>query len=182
MKFEKEFVRCVADDELLGKSVFYADDIISLAMRVNEGVCIGVVQELTESAFPFKVNDEVWVLVYYDPYYKLKQAYYQGKAIELYSYADDEWLPLDEDEPTWHFDPSRYRIAEDKPITNKEFARWVGNNNGQWGLKDTEEVHNGNFTYRVMRDYEPIMPEILVRKWEDTEWVKPTREYLGLDS
>lgn len=187
MEFEKEFVIFMPDNELIGKKVIYADYITELKERVLRYVSencedfLGIVNEVHDTEFPLVVNDNVWRFVYYDPYLELKAAHKQGKVIELYNESDDEWFPLEE-EPDWYFDPSHYRITEVKLVTNKEFARWAGSNRGQWLFKDTDAVGNGYFTYNLRLEDSAIMPDLLVRKWGDTEWVKPTRAYLGLDN
>lgn len=187
MEFEQEFVRFMPDNELKGKKVIYADDIIALQERVLEYVSgngenfIGIVTGVHEAEFPFGVNGNVWRFVYYDPYLELKKAYKQGKVIELYDESDGTWETLKE-EPNWYFDPSHYRIAEDRPVTNKEFVRWMGSNLGQWRYEKSIAVYTGFFSYALTIEDEPISPSILVRKWDDTEWVKPTRAYLGLDN
>lgn len=185
MEFEKEFVRFMPDNELIGKNVIYADHINVLKTRVLRYVSencqnfLGIVTDVHETESTFAVNGNVWNFVYYDPYLALKAAHEQGKVIELYNESDDEWFPLEE-EPDWYFDPSHYRIAEEYLITNKDFASWAGSNLGQWRYKESLVVHTGGFTYDLTIEDEPI-PDILVRKWGDTEWVKPTRAYLGLD-
>lgn len=187
MEFEKEFVRFMPDDELKGKKVIYADDTITLQARVLKYVSgngehfFAIVTDVREEELPFGVNGNIWRFVYYDPYLELKKAHKQGKVIELYNESDYEWFPLEE-EPDWYFDPSHYRIAKEPLITNKEFARWAGSNLGQWKYEEQVTVHAGCFYYVLSIEDEPIMPDILVRKWDDTEWVKPTRAYLGLDN
>lgn len=187
MEFEQEFVRFMPDNELKGKKVIYADHITDLKERVLGYVSencedfLGIVTNTHKTEFPYAVNHNVWKFVYYDPYLELKAAHKQGKVIELYNESDDEWLPLEE-EPDWDFDPSHYRIAKDYLITNKEFARWAGSNQGQWLSEDTYAVGNGYFTYDLRLEYSAIKPGILVRKWDDALWLKPTRAYLGLDN
>lgn len=187
MEFEQEFVRFMPDNELKGKKVIYADDIMTLKDRVLEYMSGNLeylpdtVTEVYKSGLPFEVNGYPWRFVYDDPYLELKAAHKQGKVIELYNESDDEWFPLEE-EPDWYFDPSHYRIAEESMITNKEFARWVGSNQGQWRFKDKYTIGNRDFTYDLSLDDSQIPSDILVRKWDDTEWYEPTREYLGLDN
>lgn len=187
MEFEQEFVRFMPDNELIGKKVIYADDIIELKARVLKYISencedfLGTVTNVYEAGLPFEVNGDDWRFVYYDPYLELKKAYKQGKVIELHDESDGEWSPLDE-EPNWYFDPSHYRIAEEFLITNKEFARWAGSNLGQWRYKESLTVDTGCFTYDLTIEDAAIMPDILARKWGDTEWVSPTRAYLGLDN
>ena len=187
MELEKEFIRFMPDSELKGKTVIYGDNIIDLQDRVwkyvscNDENFIDIVTDVREDEFPFEVNGNIWRFVYYDPYLELKKAYKQGKVIELYEESDGTWDTLEE-EPNWYFDPSHYRIAEEPLATFKEFTRWIGSNKGQWKYEEQVTVNTGCFSYALTIEDEPIMPGILVRKWDDTEWVKPTRAYLGLDN
>lgn len=187
MEFEKRFVHFMSDNELKGKKVIYADNIIDLKERViacdsvNYEYQLGIVTAVLEAEYPFEIDGCFYKFVYNDPYLELKIAHEQGKVIELYAESLDEWFPLKE-EPNWHCSPSHYRIAEDKQVTNKEFARWVGSNLGQWRHEDEDTAYNGSFSYAWIVAYGSIPPDILVKKWDDTEWVKPTRAYLGLDN
>lgn len=62
--------------------------------------------------------------------------------------------------------------------TYRELARWLSGGNG--------EVLNGNtccpnWNYHRIQENDSVSETMLVRKWDDTEWHKPTREYLGLE-
>ena len=37
------------------------------------------------------------------------------------------------------------------------------------------------FTYANEDENKPVKDSLLVRKWDETEWHKQTREYLGLE-
>ena len=63
--------------------------------------------------------------------------------------------------------------------TNRELAKWLVLGNGQYqvsGGRIWTEHH-----YDIGQDDDACSKFILVRKWDDTEWHKPTREYLGLE-
>lgn len=64
---------------------------------------------------------------------------------------------------------------KDRYLTNKEFAMWLAKGNGQWkqikyGLIQTSDAYIG-------QDDETIDYDILVRRWEDKDWHKPTYNY-----
>ena len=68
-------------------------------------------------------------------------------------------------------------IPESKPVTYRELARWLSEGNGE--VKDDDVVYS-NCNYYNYQENNPIKDSLFVRKWDDTEWHKPTREYLGL--
>ena len=69
-------------------------------------------------------------------------------------------------------------IPEPKPVTNRELASWITKGNGE--VKADDVVYS-NWNYYNDQENNPIKDSLLVRKWDDTEWHKPTREYLGLE-
>lgn len=80
MEFEKEFVRFMPDNELIGKEVIYADYITELKERVLEYISgnpqypPATVTNVCEAPLPFEVNGDDWRFVYYDPYLELKKS------------------------------------------------------------------------------------------------------------
>ena len=63
--------------------------------------------------------------------------------------------------------------------TNRELAKWLVLGNGQYkvsGGRIWTEHH-----YDIGQDDDACSNFIKVRKWGDTEWHEPTREYLGLE-
>ena len=65
--------------------------------------------------------------------------------------------------------------------TNRELVRWLAEGNGEM-RKDTCMATVYSFlSYASALGNDPIDEFTLVRKWDDTEWHEPTREYLGLE-
>ena len=63
--------------------------------------------------------------------------------------------------------------------TNRELAKWLVLGNGQSNVSGGwiwTEHH-----YDIGQDDDACSKFIKVRKWDDTEWHEPTREYLGLE-
>ena len=63
--------------------------------------------------------------------------------------------------------------------TNRKLAKWLVLGNGQYkvsGGRIWTEHH-----YDIGQDDDACSNFIKVRKWGDTEWHEPTREYLGLE-
>lgn len=64
--------------------------------------------------------------------------------------------------------------------TNRELAKWLAQGNGEVNIHNTE-VHT-YFNYAPENANSECNEEkFKVRKWEDTEWHKPTADYLGLE-
>ena len=63
--------------------------------------------------------------------------------------------------------------------TNRELAKWLVLGNGQY------QVSGGKIwtehPYDIGQDDDACSRFIKARKWDDTEWHEPTREYLGLE-
>ena len=188
-KFEKEFVHFMWSDELEGKKVFYADDIPTLIKDIANDDDRGIAEESGVRDEPFEVNGHSWRFVYYDHNYELKRAYEQGKKIECKRKGDawEDWnyTPA----PAW-LDDHEYRIMpeEQKPVTNRELAFWLVRGYGQIYHHD-----DAGFRTEVKTSYSYHQEEdncdcnvcktlhCKIRKWGDTEWVTPTREYMGLE-
>ena len=58
--------------------------------------------------------------------------------------------------------------------TNRELAMWLSKGNGEICMSDIKLTY-----HQYDKDDEPVT-DILVRKWCDDGWYKPTRQYLGL--
>ena len=62
--------------------------------------------------------------------------------------------------------------------TNIQLAEWVSKG---FGLIKRAGYITNHVSFDEESENSPVGDEILVRKWDDTEWHKPTREYLGLE-
>lgn len=69
-------------------------------------------------------------------------------------------------------------VQESKPVTHRELARWLSEGNGEvmWANNVLS-----NWNYSTDDESKALDENLSVRKWDDTEWHKPTREYLGLE-
>ena len=72
-------------------------------------------------------------------------------------------------------------LPESKPITERELARWLANGNGEVKDENDEGTICISRFYWEGQENNAVEDSIHVRKWDDTEWRKPTREYLGLE-
>ena len=67
-------------------------------------------------------------------------------------------------------------------VTYRKLARWLAEGNGE--VKDTLNDKGAIYTsqfYLEGQENNAVEDSVYVRKWDDTEWHKPTREYLGLE-
>lgn len=69
-------------------------------------------------------------------------------------------------------------FTESKLVTYRELERWLAEGNGEVLYRGT---CLSNWTYSRIQENDSVRETMLVRKWDDTEWHKPTREYLGLE-
>lgn len=73
------------------------------------------------------------------------------------------------------------KIPEESMLaTNRELARWLAQGNGEMRRGNMSMVFT-SLSYASALGNDPIDEFTLVRKWDDTEWHNPTREYLGLE-
>ena len=70
------------------------------------------------------------------------------------------------------------KALEQKPVTRRELARWLAQGNGE--VNDGNSVYS-RWEYFVENENKAINNGMVVRKWDEIEWHKPTREYLGLE-
>ena len=66
-----------------------------------------------------------------------------------------------------------------KPVTHRELARWLAKGNGEvmWANNVLS-----NWNYSTDEENKALDESLSVRKWDDNEWHKLTREYLGLEN
>ena len=69
-------------------------------------------------------------------------------------------------------------IPESKLVTYRELSRWIAEGNGEVKYSNTVLT---NWNYSINDENKFVSENFSVRKWYDTEWHKPTREYFGLD-
>ena len=98
--------------------------------------------------------------------------------IDVYAIVSREDFRVICENSSWRHCAEIPSFPESKPITHRELARWLANGNGE--VKSAFTVYS-NWNYYNDQENNPIKDSLLVRKWDDTEWHKPTREYLGLE-
>lgn len=68
-------------------------------------------------------------------------------------------------------------IPEKKLVSNRELSCWLAKGNGE--VMDQDGLLTSWFYWKGKED-SPVKDSLAVRKWTDTEWHRPTREYLRL--
>ena len=70
------------------------------------------------------------------------------------------------------------KVTELELVTYRELARWLAEGNGEvmWANNVLS-----NWNYSTDEESKALDESFSVRKWGDTQWHKPTREYLGLE-
>ena len=98
--------------------------------------------------------------------------------IDVYAIVSREDFRVICENSSWRHCAEIPSFPESKPITHRELARWLANGNGE--VKSAFTVY-ANLNYYPESENKSIPNYFSVRKWDETEWHKPTREYLGLE-
>ena len=98
--------------------------------------------------------------------------------LDVYAIVSRKDFPVICENTAWRHCAENPEVLESKLATCRELNSWLAKGNGE--VKDTDVVYS-NYYYYNYQENNPINDSILVRKWDDTEWHKPTREYLGLE-
>ena len=157
--FDKRFVHFMWEDELEGKEGFFADDIATLEGFVKSKSSVFTVRKSKFKDKPFSIKNGGFRFFYYDPNYKCKCAYAEGKQIQHTLFSND-WIDC-KGEPNWE-NESNFRIKPEEPnarpfedITeiNKQFETLLHE------LKDKEIIsewyYNGEYHWKYAEQKEP---------------------------
>ena len=188
-KFIVEYMHSTMDDSLIGKEGFFADDKYDLVDMVNH--CKLKTNDKLEKYcnpdYPFHPQhmNKSFKLFYYDPYYNLKIAVEKnGKTLEVN--LNGVWTEVSDLESFFTcypnpYPPEQYRTELNRRIvSNRELSFWLSQGHGEYCL-DNDEV-SYLYTYPKNASNDPVPSNLMIRSWSTTEWVSPTREYLGLDN
>lgn len=101
--------------------------------------------------------------------------------LKVYAIASREQYPVICENSAWRHCAEIPEELKPKPVTYRELARWLAKGNGEVKDEDDEGTICMNRFYWEGQENNPVKDSLLVRKWDDTEWHKPTSEYLGLE-
>ena len=98
--------------------------------------------------------------------------------IDVYAIVSREDFRVICENSSWRHCAEIPEVLESKLVTYRELARWLSEGNGEvmWS-----KTICSNWNYSNDDENEALDESFTVRKWDDTEWHKPTREYLGLE-
>ena len=95
--------------------------------------------------------------------------------LDVYAIVSRKDFPVICENSTWRHCAE---IPEQKKVTNRELACWLAGGNGEAKIVNNVFIH---LSYGEIEADKNVEDNVSVRKWDDTEWHKPTREYLGLE-
>lgn len=65
-------------------------------------------------------------------------------------------------------------LEEEELMTNRQLAEWVAKGYGEYTHEDMD-IASLAFVYYKSEEDNPVSVTTLIRRWNDTEWVKPTK-------
>lgn len=98
--------------------------------------------------------------------------------LDVYAIVSRKEFPVICENSTWRHCAEIPEVPESERVTYRELARWLAKGNGE--VKNADTICP-NWNYYDDEENKPVEDSFLVREWDDTEWHKPTREYLGLE-
>ena len=102
-----------------------------------------------------------------------------GKVeLDVYAIVSREDFPVICENTTWRHCAEIPEVPESELVTYRELSRWLAE--GKGNVKYSNSVCT-NWNYSIDNENKFLSENFSVRKWDDTEWHKPTREYLGLE-
>ena len=123
---------------------------------------------------------EVTELQIFDPPRKMLVwgRYERITELDVYAIVGRKDFPVICENSTWRYCAEIPKVPELELVTYRELARWLAKGNGEvmW-----ENNVLSNWNYSNDNESKALDENLSVRKWDDTEWHKPTREYLGLE-
>ena len=98
--------------------------------------------------------------------------------LDVYAIVSRKDFPVICENSTWRHCAEIPEVPELEIVTYRELARWLAEGNGEvvWANNVLS-----NWNYSTDEENKALDESLSVRKWDDIEWHKPTREYLGLD-
>ena len=98
--------------------------------------------------------------------------------LDVYAIVSRKDFPVICENSTWQHCAEIPKVPELELVTYRELASWLAEGNGEAKVVKTVFIH---WTYGETEANDNVGENVSVRKWDDTEWHKPTREYLGLE-
>ena len=98
--------------------------------------------------------------------------------LNVYAIVGRKDFPVICENSTWRHCAEIPKVPELELVTYRELASWLAEGNGEvmWANNVLS-----NWNYSTDEENKALDESLSVRKWDDTEWHNPTREYLGLE-
>ena len=98
--------------------------------------------------------------------------------LNVYAIVSRKDFPVICENSTWRHCAEIPKVHELEIVTYRELARWLAEGNGEvmWANNVLS-----NWNYSTDEESKALDESLSVRKWDETEWHKPTSEYLGLE-
>ena len=106
------------------------------------------------------------------------ESYKNITELNVYAIVGRKDFPVICENSTWRHCAEIPEVPELELVTYRELASWLAEGNGEvmWANNVLS-----NWNYSTDEENKALDESLSVRKWDATEWHKPTREYLGLD-
>lgn len=65
-------------------------------------------------------------------------------------------------------------LEDDELMTNRQLAEWVARGNGEYAFGQASTAFC-SYDYSRANEHDSVSVTTLIRRWNDTEWVKPTK-------
>ena len=103
--------------------------------------------------------------------------YQKITELNVYAIVGRKDFPVICENSTWRHCAEIPKVPELELVTYRELASWLAEGNGEvmWANNVLS-----NWNYSTDEENKALDESLSVRKWDDTEWHKPTREYIGL--
>ena len=98
--------------------------------------------------------------------------------LNVYAIVGRKNFPVICENSTWRHCAEIPKVPELELVTYRELSRWIAEGNGEVKYSNTVLT---NWNYSSNDENKFVSENFYVRKWDDTEWHKPTREYFGLE-
>ena len=98
--------------------------------------------------------------------------------LDVYAITSRKDFPVICENSTWQHCAEIPKVPESELVTYRELAKWLAEGYGEVMWANTVL---SNWNYSTDEENKVLDESLSVRKWYDTEWHKPTREYLGLE-
>ena len=98
--------------------------------------------------------------------------------LNVYAIVGRKDFPVICENSTWRHCAEIPEVPELELVTYRELASWLAEGNGEvmWANNVLS-----NWNYSTDEENKALDESLSVRKWDDTEWHKPTRKYIGLE-